>query len=156
MGIVLEFFRARQHRFIALDHFPCNRGVHIFDSFHRLHRTEAGALIKAGAHIGEVDKNNVTELINSKSTDANANELTIEMGVFVAVGKAVGGGELERHQTGGGELDDLSLREIDQSRRIECGEGFRQGQLDVSAVGTALNKQIEGLSQRSIGGKFAR
>ena len=106
--------------------------------------------------IREINKNNVAELINSKSTDANANELTIEMGVFVAVGKAVGGGKLERHRAGEGELDDLSLREIDQSRRIECRKSFHQGQLDVRAVGAALDEQIEGLSQRSIGGKFAR
>ena len=103
MGIVLEFFGARQDRFIALHHFPCDGGIHIFHSFHGLHRTKTGALIKTGAHIGEINENNVAELINSKSTNANANELTIEMGIFVAVGKAVGGGKLERHRTGGGE-----------------------------------------------------
>ena len=86
MGIVLEFFRAGQHRFIALNHFPCNRGVHVLDSFHRLHRTKAGALIEAGAHIREINKKNVAELINSKSTDANAKEITIETGGSGGVG----------------------------------------------------------------------
>ena len=50
----------------------------------------------------------------------------------------------------------ISAFAVDQSRRIKCREGFRQGQLDMGTVSAALNKQIERLSQRSISGKFAR
>ena len=98
MGVVLQFLRTGQHRFIALHHLTGNRCVHVFHGLHRLHRAKAGALRQAGAHIRQIHEHDVAQLINGEGTDAHPHQLAIGIGVLVAVGEAKRVGERERHR----------------------------------------------------------
>ena len=50
--------------------------------------------------------------------------------------------------------DGPSLREIDQSCRIEVTQRTREGQANVGAMGAALHIEVERFPQRRIGRKF--
>ena len=102
MGIVLELFRACQHRLVALHDLAAHGGIHLLNGLDGFNGPETAAPAEAATHFRQIHEDDVTELINSEGAQTDAHQFTLRMGVFMAVGVAELLREIEGHGAGDG------------------------------------------------------